>query len=81
MKQEWTREEYIVCSTRNERSGLAWFKTGIWKLRGMKGFEKGRCPYVARMKMLYICMYLLGFSFNKLILGYKIIKFIGFMFQ
>jgi hypothetical protein len=39
------REEYIVCCTRNERSGLAWFRTGIKKLRGMrKGFEKGRCP-------------------------------------
>jgi hypothetical protein len=45
MKQEWAREDYIVCCTRNERSGLAWFTTGIWKLRGMrKGFEKGRCP-------------------------------------
>jgi hypothetical protein len=45
MKQEWAREEYIGCCTRNERSGLACFKTGIWKLRGMrKGFEKGRCP-------------------------------------
>jgi hypothetical protein len=33
-----------TCCTRNERSGLAWFKTGIWKLRGMrKGFEEGRC--------------------------------------
>jgi hypothetical protein len=45
MKQEWAREQYISCCTRDERSGLAWFKTGIWKLRGMrKGFEKGRCP-------------------------------------
>jgi hypothetical protein len=45
MKQEWAREKYIVCCTRNTRSGLAWFKTGIWKLRGMrKGFEKRRCP-------------------------------------
>jgi hypothetical protein len=44
-KQEWAREQYISCCTRTERSGLAWFKTGIWKLRGMrKGFEKGRCP-------------------------------------
>jgi hypothetical protein len=44
MKQEWAKVEYIVCCTRNERSGLAWFRTGIWKLRGMrKGFEKGRC--------------------------------------
>jgi hypothetical protein len=45
MKQEWAREEYIVCCTRNERSGLAWFKTGICKMRGIrKGFDKGRCP-------------------------------------
>jgi hypothetical protein len=45
MKQEWAREEYTVCCTRNERGGLAWFKTGIWKLRGMrKGSEKARCP-------------------------------------
>jgi hypothetical protein len=44
IKQEWAREQYISC-TRNERSGLTWFKTGIWKLRDMrKGFEKGRCP-------------------------------------
>jgi hypothetical protein len=45
MKQEWAREKYISCCRRIERSGLAWFKTGIWKLRGMrKGSEKGRCP-------------------------------------
>jgi hypothetical protein len=45
MKQEWAREEYIVYCTRNERSGLAWFKTGIWKLKSKrKVFEKERCP-------------------------------------
>jgi hypothetical protein len=45
MKQEWSREQYIFCCSKTERSGLACFKTGIWKLRGMrKGFEKGRCP-------------------------------------
>jgi hypothetical protein len=39
VKQEWARQEYIECCTRNERSGLAWFKTDIWKLRGIrKGF-------------------------------------------
>jgi hypothetical protein len=43
-KQEWAREQYVSFCTRNGRSGLAWIKTGIWKLRGMrKGFEKGRC--------------------------------------
>jgi hypothetical protein len=26
MKQEWTREEYIICCTRNEKSGLAWLR-------------------------------------------------------
>jgi hypothetical protein len=36
---------YTVSYTRNERNGLAWFKTGIWELKGMRrGFEKGRCP-------------------------------------
>jgi hypothetical protein len=29
----------------NERMGIAWFRAGIWKLRGMrKGLEIGRCP-------------------------------------
>jgi hypothetical protein len=45
MKQEWAREQYISCCSKTEGSGLAWFKTGICKLRGMrKGFEKGICP-------------------------------------
>jgi hypothetical protein len=45
MKQEWATEQYISCCSKTERSGLAWFKTGIWKLKGMrKGSEKGRCP-------------------------------------
>jgi hypothetical protein len=45
MKLQWAREEYTVCCTKNVRSGLASFRTGTWKLKGMrKGFEKGRCP-------------------------------------
>jgi hypothetical protein len=45
MKQEWAREQYKSYCSRTESSGLAWFKTRIWKLRGTrKGFEKGRCP-------------------------------------
>jgi hypothetical protein len=45
MKLEWARGEYTVCCTINKRSGLAWFNTGIWKLRGTrKGSENGRCP-------------------------------------
>jgi hypothetical protein len=26
---EWANQAYTVCCTRNERSGLAWFKTRI----------------------------------------------------
>jgi hypothetical protein len=45
MKLECDRKGYTVCCTRNERNGLAWFKTGIWKSRGMRrGSEKERCP-------------------------------------
>jgi hypothetical protein len=55
MKSEWAREEYTVCCTRNEKSGLTWFKTGIWKLRGMReGYEKGSALYAERMKTLCI---------------------------
>jgi hypothetical protein len=44
MKQEWEREEYIDCCNRNERRGMAWWRLGIWKLRGStKGVEKGTC--------------------------------------
>jgi hypothetical protein len=41
---QWAREQYISCCTRNERSGLAWFKTGIWKLRDMRKGSEKRCP-------------------------------------
>jgi hypothetical protein len=45
MKQEWDREEFIVYCNRNERRGMAWWRLGIWKLRGSrKGVEKGTCP-------------------------------------
>jgi hypothetical protein len=45
MKQEWGREEYIDCCNRNDRRGMAWWRLGIWKLRGSrKGVEKGTCP-------------------------------------
>jgi hypothetical protein len=36
MKFEQVRETYRVCCTRNEGSGLAWFKGGTWKLDGMR---------------------------------------------
>jgi heterodisulfide reductase subunit B len=43
MKLEWATESYTVCCTRNERSQLAWFKTGTWKQRGnRKESKKGK---------------------------------------
>jgi hypothetical protein len=45
IKQEWGREKYIDCFNRNERSGMTWWRLGIWKLRGSrKAVEKGTCP-------------------------------------
>jgi hypothetical protein len=39
----WDREDYVMCGSRNDRMGIASFKAGIWKLRGMKkGLEIGR---------------------------------------
>lgn len=32
----WAAEKRAVCSTRKDRHRLAWFKTGIWKLRRMR---------------------------------------------
>jgi hypothetical protein len=45
MKLSWNREDYLMCGSRNDRMGIAWFRAGMWKLRGIrKGLEIGRCP-------------------------------------
>jgi hypothetical protein len=31
------REIYICCCNRNERMGLAWYRSEIWKLKGPRG--------------------------------------------
>jgi hypothetical protein len=44
MKLLWDREEYVMCGSRNDRIGIAWFRAGIWKLREIReGLEIGRC--------------------------------------
>jgi hypothetical protein len=30
------RKYYVMCGSRNDKRGIAWFRTGIWKLRGMR---------------------------------------------
>jgi hypothetical protein len=45
MKLLWDRGDYVMCGSRNDRMGTAWFRAGIWELRGIrKGSEIGRCP-------------------------------------
>jgi hypothetical protein len=45
MKLLRDREDYVMCGSRNDRMGIAWFRAGIWKVRGVrKGLEIGRCP-------------------------------------
>jgi hypothetical protein len=34
IKLLWAREEYVTCCSSKVRSGIAWFKAGIWNLRG-----------------------------------------------
>jgi hypothetical protein len=51
----WATESNIVCCTRNDRRGLAWFKTGIWKLiETRKGSEKGKHHLCREEENFYI---------------------------
>jgi hypothetical protein len=44
VKQEWWREMCIDQCNPNEGMGLAYFRLGIWKLRGKRrDVEKGTC--------------------------------------
>jgi hypothetical protein len=36
VKLLWNREDYIMCCSRNDRMGIAWFRAGIRKLRGVR---------------------------------------------
>jgi hypothetical protein len=45
MKLLWDRGDYVMCGSKNDRMRIAWFRAGIWKLRGIrKGLEFGRSP-------------------------------------
>jgi hypothetical protein len=45
MKLLWASKEYVTCCSRKDRSGMEWFKAGIWKQRGTrKGLQNRRCP-------------------------------------
>jgi hypothetical protein len=39
------RKYYVMCGSRNDKRETAWFRTGIWKLRGMrKSFGDWKMP-------------------------------------
>ena len=45
MKKTWGKEEYINRCSKNEIMGFAWWRLGVWKLRGIrKNFDRGICP-------------------------------------
>jgi hypothetical protein len=45
MKLLLATEECVTSCSKQERRETAWFRAGIWKLRGTrKGLENGRCP-------------------------------------
>jgi hypothetical protein len=35
LEYRWSKDECIECCTRKERNGIAWFKEGVWKSRGI----------------------------------------------
>jgi hypothetical protein len=44
MKLRW-KEAYVNCCYRSKGTGTAWWRIGIWKMRGIrKGLKTGRCP-------------------------------------
>jgi hypothetical protein len=46
MKLLWGREDCVMCGSSNDRMGIAWFRAGIWKLRGIrKGLVIGKLPF------------------------------------
>jgi hypothetical protein len=40
----WDREDYVMCGSRNDRMGIAWFRAGIWKLRDKERFRDWKMP-------------------------------------
>jgi hypothetical protein len=53
MKDGWGKECTSCCCMR-ERRGVAWFRLGIWKLRGLRSGWKGEdAPCVGRKRMIF----------------------------
>jgi hypothetical protein len=51
MKRNWGREEYIGCCSRDERRGWAWWRLGIWKMKGCRReVRKGQCPMCGELE-------------------------------
>jgi hypothetical protein len=48
LKHSGGRETYTSCCNVKERSGVAWFRLGIWKLRAASGFGEGQMPPMHR---------------------------------
>ncbi|KAJ4444844.1 hypothetical protein ANN_06641 [Periplaneta americana] len=45
VKQFWEQEEYVRLNSRKERTGMAWWRLGIWRLKNKRGnVQKDKCP-------------------------------------
>jgi hypothetical protein len=45
LESSWEKKLYIEVCTQEARSGIGWWKMGIWRLKGVKGnTEQGMCP-------------------------------------
>jgi hypothetical protein len=45
LNSSWEKKLYIEAKTLEARRGTGWWKTGIWRLKGIRGnTEHGMCP-------------------------------------
>jgi hypothetical protein len=51
-EEEWGRELHTSCYKLNDRNSTAWFRLGMWKLKGLgQRAERGNVLYVKRKRL------------------------------
>jgi hypothetical protein len=54
----WCSKAYVECVEGNERRAMAWYRLGIWRVKGKREYvEKGKVHCVKDKKTLYIYRY------------------------
>jgi hypothetical protein len=55
LKRDWQKEDYTSKTTRESRRSIAWWRMGIWRLKGIrKDVEIGICPICKKEGLSHI---------------------------